>query len=106
MIINVGGHYPEVRDADDCGRFHVETVLAAADLDQALQVASAGHADEDGEAWVAVDWVRSAVGSGAGVNVGADWPERFAAMLDYARGKDWLNDSGTHVRAHVVRAAS
>jgi hypothetical protein len=104
MIIDVGADQAEVRDADDCGRFHVESTLGPVELDRALQAASAGHGGEDGAAWVSIDWVRSAVGAAPRQSVGGDWPERFAAMVDYARSKGWLDGPGTHVRAHVVRA--
>jgi hypothetical protein len=142
VIIDVAGDQVAVRDADDCGRFHVESELGPADLDRALQAALAGHGGQDGEAWVSVGWVRSAASGGAAGggaagggaagggaagggaagggaeggraeggraegaaagSVGADWPERFAAMLGYARGKGWLDEAGTHIRAHVVR---
>jgi hypothetical protein len=103
VIIDVSENRSAVRDADDCGRFHVASTLGSVDLDRALRAASAGHDDGDGAAWVSVVWVRSTAGSAAQTAVGADWPTRFDAMLDYARGKGWLDESGTHLRAHVVR---
>jgi hypothetical protein len=104
VIIDVGEERVAVRDTDDCGRFHVESLLGPASLDRALRAASAGHGGQDGEAWVGVDWVRSEIGVAAPGSVGADWAERFAAMLGYARGKGWLDEAGTHIRAHVVPA--
>lgn len=104
MIIDVAGDQVAVRDADDCGRFHVESALDPADLDRALQAGSAGHGGQDGQAWVGVDWVRSAAGGSGPGSLGADWPERFARMVAYADGQGWLDEAGTHIRAHVVRA--
>jgi hypothetical protein len=104
VIICVGPGRPHVRDAGDCGRFHVESTLGPADLDPALRAASAGHGADDGDAWISIDWVRSEAGAAAPGSLGTDWPVRFDAMVDYARSKGWLDGPGTHVRAHVVRA--
>jgi hypothetical protein len=103
VIIDVAENHAAVRGADDCGRFHVESALGPADLDRALRAASAGHGDGDGAAWVSVGWVRSTADAAPWTAVGTDWPTRFDAMLDYARGKGWLDESGTHLRAHVVK---
>jgi hypothetical protein len=35
--------------------------------------------------------------------VGDDWETRFAGMLDVARERGWLDESGTAVRAHLER---
>jgi hypothetical protein len=35
--------------------------------------------------------------------VGDDWETRFAGMLDHARERGWLDESGTAVRAHLER---
>jgi hypothetical protein len=29
------------------------------------------------------------------------WEEGFSAMVDYARGRGWLDEAGTHIRAHL-----
>lgn len=101
MIIEVTAGSVAVRDADDCGRFHVESALAGQDLDQALRAASAGHGGPDGAAWIGANWVRSTVDAASPSGVGTDWTSRFEAMLSYARGKGWLDESATHIRAHV-----
>jgi hypothetical protein len=86
-------------EPSDCTRFHV-AVRGSADagtLDRALRAHSVGTVDGDGEAVVDVAAVRAlAAGS-----VGATWVDDFAAMLDYARGKEWLSDDGGAIRAHV-----
>jgi hypothetical protein len=110
VIIAVGAQAgdarTEVREADDCRRFHVESALDPSELDGVLRAGSAGHADDHGAAWIRVDWVVSAVRASAQATTGADWHERFEAMLGYARGKGWLDAAGTHIRAHVVASPS
>jgi len=81
---------------DDCGAFH----LAARGVDAggvatALAKAGAGTISGD-DAFIAPAVVeRLAAGS-----VGADWPERFAAMLAFAEKKGWLDADGA-VQAHI-----
>jgi hypothetical protein len=98
----VGDARTEVREADDCRRFHVESALEPGELDRVLRADSAGHATDDGAAWIRVDWVVSTVNATAAASTGADWRARFEAMLAYALGKGWLDAAGTHIRAHVV----
>ena len=35
--------------------------------------------------------------------VGDDWDDRFAGMLDVARDRGWMDESGDAVRAHLER---
>jgi hypothetical protein len=49
------------------------------------------------DVWVPVDAVRRL----AAGRVGADWESDFTAMLEFARGKGWLDPSGRAIRAHV-----
>jgi hypothetical protein len=37
----------------------------------------------------------------AGGRVGEGWADGFDRMLDYARGKGWLDDAGDAIQAHV-----
>ena len=30
-----------------------------------------------------------------------EWEEGFTEMVDYARGRGWMDESGTHIRAHL-----
>ena len=62
---------------------------------------SAGYAAGDAHVWVDAAWVRAEVGD----RVGADWGERFDAMVDYAATKGWLNDARTHIKAHLTLAS-
>ena len=54
--------------------------------------------DDDGEhVWVAVDWLRKTAQPAGDL----DWVDRFDAMIAYAAGKNWVDDAGRHVRAHL-----
>jgi hypothetical protein len=82
----------------DCTRFHMEArggdpeVLAAA-----LAAAGVGRLLPSGEAMIDTQSVRR----WAEGRVPADWDDHFDAMLRYAKGKGWLDDSGESLQAHV-----
>jgi hypothetical protein len=92
---------PDVRldEPDDCRRFHV-AAHGAADPDRlgrALADRGSGRRDGD-DVWVQVEAVRRL----AGDRVGSGWERDFTAMLEFARGKGWLDASGEAIRAHVA----
>jgi hypothetical protein len=53
-------------------------------------------------AWVRIDVLRRLAGSVAT----SEWEDGFAAMLDYARTRGWVDDAQGAVRGHVERRAS
>lgn len=57
----------------------------------------AGRAAGDAHVWVDAAWIRSQVGDTAG----ADWGDRFDAMVAYAASKGWTDGTGTHIKAHL-----
>jgi hypothetical protein len=58
--------------------------------------------DADGRhVWISIDWLRHA----ARVPGVADWDEKYDAMIAYAAGIGWVDDVGTHVRAHLRPAS-
>jgi hypothetical protein len=91
---------PDVRldEPDDCKRFHV-AAHGEADLDRlgrALADHDCGRLDGD-DVWVPIETVRRM----AAGHVGVSWERDFTAMLDFARGKGWLDSSEKAIRAHV-----
>ena len=89
----------ELVDADDTKRFHVE-VREDADVAAVLDSSGAGTLDDDGEhARIDIGWVRTNA-----VGVGPDWDQEFGAMLDFARGKGWVDEGTASIRAHLERA--
>jgi hypothetical protein len=92
MIIRSTDGEPEVLDADDLQRLHVE-------LTPGHGLGRLGEIDGD-HAWLAIDALRRA---GAVSASSPDWADRFDAMIDYAAGKGWLDPSGASVRAHIER---
>jgi hypothetical protein len=88
----------ELLEPEDCKRFHVAVrgadrealgaVLSAHDLGQVLP---------SGDAMIDIDAVRRL----AHGQVPDGWDEDFAAMINYARGKGWLDEQGEAIQAHI-----
>jgi hypothetical protein len=94
-----------LEEPDDFTRFHVEvpgnrSPEEVAALLQHRDVGRPVEGDPD-RVWISVEAVRH-LSAGA---VGEDWSSGFEGMLAYARSKGFLDEPGTHVRAHVVRPA-
>lgn len=88
---------PRVTDLERLDRLHAEVhgTLDAARLDDLCERA------DDEHVWLHVDRAR-AIGDGAASDPA--FGAGFDAMIGYATSKGWLNDAGSHVRAHVERA--
>jgi hypothetical protein len=98
--VDLAVHPPVVtlEEPADTGRFHV-VVTGGSDralVFGALVDAAAGRLEGD-DAWITVDALRRL----AADRGGAGWDDDFAAMLDYARGKGWLDDTTHALQAHV-----
>lgn len=87
-----------LEEPDDTARFHVlvRGGTDAAMVYGALVDAAAGRLEGD-DAWIAVDAVRRM----AAGRVSGGWDADLEAMLEYARGKGWLDEAGHVIRAHV-----
>ena len=103
MFVRVDLDAPSVtlEEPDDCKRFHVEVVGEGDDaaLGRVLADAGAGRLD-GGDANVSVDAVRRL----AAGRVGPTWDADFAAMVDSAATKGWLDSDGAAIQAHVERS--
>jgi hypothetical protein len=87
-----------LEESADTKQFHV-AVVGGSDAGLvygALVDAAAGRLEGE-DAWIAVDAVRR-MASG---RVGPEWDDDFAAMLEFARGKGWLDEAGHAIKAHV-----
>jgi hypothetical protein len=90
MIVVVGPDRPPLLARDtDCTAFHVQHL--GGDLAAAL-ASTGGRLDDDGHAWVGLDWVRASSSAPAAAIDG---------MVEYAASKGWLGDGGSVLRAHV-----
>jgi hypothetical protein len=92
-----------LEEADDCTKFHL-AVVGGRDLPRvfgALVDAAAGRLEGD-HAYITIDAVRRL----AAGRVGDDWDSRFDGMLDYARSKGWIDDTGNMIQAHIEYAES
>jgi hypothetical protein len=87
-----------LEEPDDTKRFHV-AVVGGRDIRLvfgALVDAAAGRLEGE-DAWITVDALRRM----AAGRVDPAWDDDFAAMLDYARTKGWLDENANAIRAHV-----
>lgn len=98
VSISSSGHGPQLMSVDDLTSLAVRVHAKAVDpgaVSSTLRSAGAGDV-ADGHAWLNIGWLRTAAGT-----PGPDWPDRFAAMLEYAKDRGWLSSDGRRVRAHI-----
>jgi flavin reductase (DIM6/NTAB) family NADH-FMN oxidoreductase RutF len=89
----------EVVDPDDCTALSVTTELPARALSEVLVGSGLATAMEDDAVWLDLEELRQRAAPG-----GSDgWDKRYASMIEYARGKGWLDEAGRSVRAHIAR---
>jgi hypothetical protein len=88
----------ELAEPEDCRRFHVAVRGGdPAALGAALSARDVGRLLPSGEAMIDTAAVRRM----AGGRVPEGWDDEFAAMLEYAGSKGWLDDAGGAIQAHV-----
>jgi hypothetical protein len=93
-----------LEEPDDCKRFHVAVVgpLDTAAVDAALRESEVGRLADEEHALVEIAAVqRLATG-----RVGPTWDQDFGAMLDYARGKGWVDEDERSVLGHLEPGTS
>ncbi|POM23150.1 hypothetical protein BTM25_43020 [Actinomadura rubteroloni] len=100
MIVHIDDQGVTVLEGDDCTRLSVATTLPPDATDRALRGRGLGRATESGTAELAVADLRALASEGAA----ADWPDRWDAMIAYARRNDWLSADGLWVQAHIAPA--
>lgn len=86
---------PQLSDLGRFDRLHAELHgdMSAARLDDLCR------AGDDDHVWLDIDAARSV---GAELADDASFASDFDAMIAFARRSGWVDESGTHVRAHVV----
>jgi hypothetical protein len=92
------GKGPQLVSADDLTSLSVRVEASPVDpaaISSMLRSAGAGDVAAD-HVWLDISWLRAAAGT-----PGPDWPQRFAAMLEYAQARGWLSPDGRRVRAHL-----
>jgi hypothetical protein len=90
----------ELVEPEDCKRFHVAARGGDRDaLEAALSGAGVGRLLPSGDAMIDTQAVHGL----ARGRVPVGWGDDFAAMLEYAKSKGWLDDGGA-IQAHVVWA--
>ncbi|MGL3150338.1 hypothetical protein ACSS7Z_08230 [Microbacterium sp. A82] len=96
MRITVTTHV-DVEQVDDLTALSVATDLPLGDVDAHLRAAGLGRATDE-HVWIEAEPLQSAASA---LSTAADWNDGFARMLDYARSKGWVDDTGA-IRAHVT----
>ena len=84
----------------DLGSFKVVVVGGGAPIGDRVEALGVARVDE--HAWVRVDALREL----AGPHATPEWEASFAAMLEFARSRGWLDEELEAVRGHVERRAS
>ena len=95
IIILSPDQQPTLTDIERLDRLHAEctgelTEMATGDLCRF----------GDDHVWLDVAIARSL---GEQSSTDPEWPAKFDGMIGYAASKGWLDEAGTHVRAHVER---
>jgi hypothetical protein len=98
--LSLGADFARLLNPDDLSGFVV--VLEGGEDPGPEAVAAGGVLGFGDHAWVRTDALRRLAGAVAT----AEWEERFAAMLDYARVRGWVDDEQGAVRGHVERRES
>lgn len=91
---------PQLSDLDRLDRLHAELHgdIATARLDGLCRLCRAG---DDDHLWLDIDAARTV---GAELTADDSFVDRFDAMIAFARESGWVDETGTHVRAHVTAA--
>jgi hypothetical protein len=98
--LSLGADFARLLSPDDLSAF---VVVLEGDEDPGPEALAAGGVLGFGDhAWVRTDALRRL----AGPTATPEWEERFAAMLDYARMRGWVDDEQGAVRGHVERRES
>jgi hypothetical protein len=97
--IDLRGASPTARlvHADDHKRFAVIVIEGAASPGERLGPVGVARFDE--YAWVSISELERLAGDVAT----PEWRASFAAMIEYARSKGWVDDDLGAVRGHVER---
>jgi hypothetical protein len=98
--LSLGTHSACLVDPEDLTSF---AVVLEGETDPGPEALAAGGVLGFGDhAWVRTDALRRLAGPVAT----PEWEDGFAAMLDYARSRGWVDDEHGAVRGHVERRAS
>ncbi|MEW6476405.1 MAG: hypothetical protein AB1679_29435 [Actinomycetota bacterium] len=102
MIIDIdltGDHAAiELVEPEDCKRFHVAVRGGDPEaLGAALPAHDVGRLLPSGDALIDIGAVRRL----AAGRVPEGWDADFAAMVEYAKSKGWLDERGEAIQAHV-----
>ena len=82
---------PEVLTA-----FHIESPAHKEDLVASI-IGNGAEPAGDAHVWGSIEGITHDVKG----KVSDNWEEDFSGMVQYATGKGWVNESETHLKAHI-----
>ena len=96
ILINSESKTASIEEPDIFTEFHIESSVNDEDYVAAV-LGNDAKAAGDSHVWVSIEWISQNVS----VNDLSGWSEQFSGMVQYASGKGWINDSETHLKAHI-----
>ncbi|MBG01465.1 MAG: hypothetical protein CL470_04265 [Acidimicrobiaceae bacterium] len=96
ILINSESKTASIEEPDIFTEFHIESSGNDEDYITAV-LGNEAKAAGDSHVWVSIEWISQNVS----VNNLSSWSKQFSGMVQYASGKGWVNDSETHLKAHI-----
>ena len=96
ISINVDTETASILEPEVLTEFHIQSP----EIDEGRVAAGIGNGAApagDGHVWVSIEWITHNVKD----ETPEGWEEDFSGMVQYAVGKGWVNDPGTHLKAHI-----
>jgi hypothetical protein len=97
VLVDLSEERLTLAEPSDFGRFHVEVTGGFDEGAVDLLLGNDGRLASVGEAFISIAALRVLAADA----VDEPWEQGLVAMVDYAAGKGWLDDTGTSIRAHV-----
>lgn len=111
IAVDLSARTVALRDGANFRAFHVAVAGEGTDaaVAEAVAAAGAGAACDDADhVWVAKSWLEAqAAAAPGGAPDGTsptDWAAGYDKMLGLAAKMGWLDDTATHIKAHIERA--
>jgi hypothetical protein len=96
LVLDPAAQRASLADSDNFRQLHAQLPPAGEPGGALAEIAR--PADDGLHLWVSVARLRELGPATEG------WQQRFDAMIDYARGKGWVDAGGTMVRVHIERS--
>ena len=85
-----------IKESEVLTAFHIESPEHNEDAVASI-IGNGAEAAGDAHVWVSIEWITRNVEG----EVPSNWEEDFSGMVQYATSKGWVNESETHLKAHI-----